>query len=140
MENEIDGPRNTPCEESGRLPASSPTWLGRRKARSPDWGKPRSSLHSPGIEKSRVLTKRARAHEVDGVIGAGHPEMPAKDFIRGLTRLARKPPRTSKVLEIGGFPFALCPHIPAGMWAFRTADGVNAFSLETGALIIAVPG
>ena len=139
MENRIDGPRNTLREESERVPAPSPTWISRRQVRSPNWGKPRSTIYSPGIANSPVLTKRARAHEVDGVIGAGHPEMSAEEISRGLTRLARKPPRTSKVLEIGGFPFALCPHIPAGVWAFRTATGLSAFSMETGSLIIAVP-
>ena len=139
MENETDGPRNTSRAECDAVPAVSSTWISRRQARSPNWGKPHSSLNSPGIENSRVLTKHARAHEVDGVIGAGHPEMPAEDIFRGLTRLARKPPRTAKVLEVGGFPIALCPHIPAGMCAFRTVASMSAFSLETGALIMAVP-
>ncbi len=139
MENRIDGPRNTLREESERVSAPSPTWLDRRQARSPDWGKPRSSLHSSGIENSRVLTKRARAHEVEAAIGTSHPEMPVEDYIRGLTRLVRKPPRTATVREIGGVPVVLCPGIPVGMSAFRTVVGVSAFSLETGSLIIAVP-
>lgn len=139
MENEIYGSRNTSGEESEYAPAASPTWISRRQAKSPNWGKPRSSLHSPGIENSPVLTKRARAHEVEGAIGTGHPKMPAEDIIRGLTRLGRKPPRTATVREMGGVPVVLCSSIPTGMSAFRTAAGVNAFSLETGALIITVP-
>ena len=139
MENRIDGPRNTPREESERVPVPSPTWTSRRQARSPNWGKPHSSLHSPSIGNSRLLTKRARGQQVDGAIGIGPPEMPAECIVRGLARIIRKGVRTAQTREIAGVSLVLSREIPVGTFALRTADRITAYLAETGVPLIEVP-
>lgn len=105
--------------------------------RKPGWGKPKNPHRAPEVETAAVVTKRARQQQVDGVVGTGHPEMPLGDIARGLARLARKPPRTATVREIGGVPVALCLGIPVGTFALRTADRITAYRL--GVPIVTVP-
>lgn len=126
MENRIYGPRNTLREESGRVPASSPSKnTGRaaaaRKFRVGD--QPCTAV----VENSTVQTKRARGVSVDGAVGVGPVDMPAEHISRSLARLLRKGVRTATVREIGGVPYVVTKEIPEGVFVLRTTDRITAY-------------
>lgn len=132
-------PRNNERADSARLPERSPVKNTERRARKPGWGAPKNPTRLPVIEKSTVLTKRARGQQVDGAIGIGRPEMPSEQIARGLARIIRRGVRTAQTREIGGVSLVLSPEIPAGTFALRTVDRITVYRSETGMPFIEVP-
>lgn len=127
MENRIEGPRNTLREESGRVPASSPSKKAERRARRPGWGTRKNAVRIPEVENSTVTTKRARGASVDGAVGVGPSDMPAEHISRSLARLLRRGVRTATVREIGGVLYVVTKEIPEGVFVLRTADRITAY-------------
>ncbi|WCS24836.1 hypothetical protein LOK46_27540 [Methylobacterium sp. NMS14P] len=95
--------------------------------------------HVAGIENARLRTYRTHGHPVDGVLGAGPENLPPDFIARSLARIVRKGIRTGHVLEMGEGSFALSPQLPAGTFAFRTADRITLYRSETAEMIVTVP-
>lgn len=95
--------------------------------------------HVAGIDNAKVRAYRTRGHPIDGVLGAGPENLPPDFVSRSLARIVRKGIRTGHVLEIGEGSFALSPELPAGTFAFRTADRITLYQSETAEMIVTVP-
>lgn len=138
MKNLNCGLRNGLRGRCERVSSPSPVENTGWHYKNPTGWKTENLRRAPGVETSTVVTKRGRGWQVDGALGIGHPDMPAEHITRGLACIIQRGVRTSTVRELGGVSVVLCPEIPAGTFALRTAGRITAYQIGTGVPIVSL--